>query len=71
MLKTKRMLCQQLGVLEFSWFARSSKALRGMPQVYQELVKKHPSFRERSERVDLSVSVSLFTCFWDVAQWNM
>jgi hypothetical protein len=26
-------------------------------QVYQELVKKHPSFRERSENVDLSVSV--------------
>jgi hypothetical protein len=25
-------------------------------QVYQDLVKKHPSFRERSENVDLSVS---------------
>lgn len=25
------------------------------PQVYQDLVKKHPSFRERSENVDLSV----------------
>lgn len=24
-------------------------------QVYQDLVKKHPTFRERSERVDLSV----------------
>eukprot|EP00967_Tisochrysis_lutea_P139919 scaffold254808_cov26-Tisochrysis_lutea.AAC.1 len=28
-------------------------------KVYQELVKKHPSFRERSERVDLSVEITL------------
>ncbi|KAJ9533935.1 hypothetical protein QJQ45_027041 [Haematococcus lacustris] len=28
-------------------------------QVYQELVKKHPSFRERSENVDLSVEITL------------
>jgi hypothetical protein len=27
-----------------------------LPQVYQDLCKKHPTFRERSERVDLSVS---------------
>jgi len=26
------------------------------PQVYQDLCVKHPTFRERSERVDLSVS---------------
>eukprot|EP00798_Chlamydomonas_sp_ICE-L_P009747 gene9747-7622_t len=28
-------------------------------KVYQELVKKHPTFRERSERVDLSVEITL------------
>ncbi|GFH14454.1 uroporphyrinogen decarboxylase [Haematococcus lacustris] len=28
-------------------------------KVYQELVKKHPSFRERSENVDLSVEITL------------
>ena len=27
-----------------------------LPQVYQDLCVKHPTFRERSERVDLSVS---------------
>ncbi len=29
------------------------------PQVYQDLCKKHPTFRERSERVDLSVGGGL------------
>lgn len=29
------------------------------PQVYQDLCLKHPTFRERSENVDLSVEVSL------------
>lgn len=28
-------------------------------QVYQELTKKHPSFRERSENTDLAVEISL------------
>jgi hypothetical protein len=28
-------------------------------KVYQELCKKHPTFRERSERVDLAVSISV------------
>lgn len=28
-------------------------------KVYQDLVKKHPTFRERSERVDLSVEITL------------
>ncbi|KAF5839842.1 uroporphyrinogen-iii decarboxylase [Dunaliella salina] len=28
-------------------------------KVYQELVKKHPSFRERSEKVELSVEITL------------
>lgn len=28
-------------------------------KVYQELCKKHTSFRERSERVDLSVEITL------------
>ena len=28
-------------------------------QVYQELCKKHPTFRERSENADLAVEVSL------------
>lgn len=28
-------------------------------QVYQDLCKKHPTFRERSEKVDLAVEISL------------
>jgi uroporphyrinogen decarboxylase len=28
-------------------------------KIYQELCKKHPTFRERSEKVDLAVEISL------------
>lgn len=30
-----------------------------LPQVYQDLCKKHTTFRERSENVDIAVEVSL------------
>ena len=28
-------------------------------KIYQDLCKKHPTFRERSEKVDLAVEISL------------